>query len=60
MINRVVLGAQDICITKQELEMSDAAAKEGHVLVIVTNEIDLVVEKHHAKEDCANDAQRQL
>ena len=40
--------------------MADAVMKQGCVLVIVLNKMDLLVEKDHAKEDYANDMQRQL
>ena len=60
MINIISLDAQVRCIVNQELEIADAFAKEGRSLVIVANKMDLLVEKYHTKEACANDVQRQL
>ena len=60
MIDRISLVEQDRLIAKQELVMADDVTKEGRALVIVSNKIDLLVEKDYAKEDYSNDVQRQL
>ena len=60
IINGADLDVQARHITKRELAIADAAVKEGRALVIVPSKIDSLAEKDHAKEDCVNDAQRQL
>jgi len=56
----IVIDAQARYIAKQELAIADAVLKEGRVLVIVANKMDLIVQEDYTKTEFANAVQEQL